>query len=331
MIKILVTGGAGFIGSHYVRFLLQMYPDVHVINVDALTYSGNLCNLSDIEGDSRHTFIKVNLANKREVEQLFKNDIHQIVHFAAESHVDRSIAGRDPFIQSNILGTYHLLEASLSKGIEKFVHISTDEVYGSIPVGMANESAILKPGNPYSASKASSDLLCLSYYNTYQLPITITRCTNNYGPNQHPEKLIPRSISLLRENTPILIYGNGSQERDWLHVSDHVRAVDEVRKRGVSGEVYNIGAEHPVSNLEVARLLIEMMGKPPNFIQHIQDRQGHDVRYSLDTSKIQEQLQWTAAIPFQEGLRETVKWYMENESWWLAIQQRMGHLNESLS
>lgn len=319
---VLVTGGAGFIGSHYVRFLLRNDPDVYVVNVDALTYSGNMYNLNDIKGNPRHTFIQADLASKIEVEKLFENEIHQIIHFAAESHVDRSIAGRDPFIQSNILGTYHLLEAILDKGIEKFVHISTDEVYGSIPVGMVSEAALLKPGNPYSASKASSDLLCLSYFNTYQLPITITRCTNNYGPNQYPEKLIPRSISLLRGNKPISIFGDGSQERDWLHVLDHVRAVDEVRKHGANGEVYNIGAEHPISNLKIAHLLIEMMGKSTNLIEHVQDRLGHDIRYSLDTAKIKDQLEWKPTISFRDGLKETVNWYMENDAWWLTVQAK---------
>lgn len=319
---ILVTGGAGFIGSHYIRYLLKTHPEIQVINADALTYSGNLYNLKDVENDSRYLFVHTDLAEKEQVEKLFQHPIVEIVHFAAESHVDRSIDGADPFIRSNIIGTYRLLEAAHKAGVEKFVHISTDEVYGSFPVGRADEQTMLVPGNPYSASKASSDLFCLSFHNTYGLPVIISRCTNNYGPNQYPEKFIPHLIQQLMADQPLPIYGDGKQERDWLHVFDHCRAVDLIRQHGRIGEVYHIGAEHTVSNLEVAQQILDYMGNSSSYIRHVPDRPGHDVRYSLDTTKIRTQLGWSPSISFTEGLKQTVEWYLHHSDWWKSVEQR---------
>ncbi|SEN42130.1 dTDP-glucose 4,6-dehydratase [Lihuaxuella thermophila] len=320
---ILVTGGAGFIGSHFIRYLLRTYQEIRVINADALTYSGNLFNLRDVEKDPRYEFLRVDLAVREQVEKVFAGHrIDQVVHFAAESHVDRSIEGAWPFIRSNIIGTHHLLEASMKKNVDRFVHVSTDEVYGSIPYGKADEQTLLAPGNPYSASKASSDLLCLAFHHTYGFPVVITRCTNNYGPNQYPEKLIPHLIRQAMKNQPLPIYGNGQQERDWIHVIDHCRAVDVVRLHGRAGEVYHIGAENPIPNLQVAKKILDLMGKPHSLIQHVADRLGHDIRYSLDSSKIRTELGWAPTISFDEGLEQTVQWYLTHAEWWASIEQR---------
>lgn len=316
MKRILVTGGSGFIGSHYIRYLLERHKDVQVINADALTYSANPYNLADVVGDDRYTFVRVDLSDPCGVEQLFRGGVDEVVHFAAESHVDRSIEGSEPFIRSNILGTYRLLEAVRQSGrVRRMVHISTDEVYGSVPEGRTPEGSPLAPGNPYSASKASSDLLCLSYRHTHGIPVIITRCTNNYGPHQHPEKLIPRLILRALDGKPLPLYGNGRQERDWLHVQDHCEAVDLVRLAGRPGEVYHIGAEHPVPNIRVAEHILDILGKPRSLIRHVEDRRGHDVRYSLDTAKIRGELNWRPRIPFGQGLKETVEWYRCNEGW----------------
>ncbi|MBD1371576.1 dTDP-glucose 4,6-dehydratase [Hazenella sp. IB182357] len=319
--SILVTGGAGFIGSHYIRYLLRQYPDIEIWNLDALTYSGNLYNLKDVEKDERYHFIHANLCKQEDVSALFEHQkIDEVVHFAAESHVDRSIYGATPFIETNIKGTFHLLEASLKADVQKFVHVSTDEVYGSFPVGMAVEDTLLAPKNPYSASKASSDLLCLSYQHTYGMPVVISRCTNNYGPNQYPEKLIPFSIKNLLCDKPIPIYGDGKQQRDWIHVYDHCRGLDLIRQGGREGEIYHIGAENTVTNFEIALKLLEIMDKPNTLIDHVQDRLGHDVRYALDTQKIRKELQFQPSISFAEGLKDTVYWYLEHEDWWDTVR-----------
>ncbi|SFS60770.1 dTDP-glucose 4,6-dehydratase [Marininema halotolerans] len=312
MRRVLVTGGAGFIGSHYVHHLLSSHSDIEVINADALTYSANLQSLADIELDPRYRFIQVDLANQQEVEELFANPIDEVVHFAAESHVDRSIQGAEAFIRSNILGTYRLLEAIRHAGnLQKMIHISTDEVYGSIMQGRTKEGEALAPGNPYSASKAGSDLLCLAYFNTYQTPVVLTRCTNNYGPWQHPEKFIPKSILHALENQPLPLYGTGTQERDWIHVTDHCMGVDRVREAGRVGEVYHIGAEQPVSNRWIAENILDQLGKPHSLIQHTKDRLGHDYRYSLQTTKMREELGWEPLISLEQGLKETVAWYRQ--------------------
>ncbi|SDX16820.1 dTDP-glucose 4,6-dehydratase [Marininema mesophilum] len=310
MHRVLVTGGAGFIGSHYVRHLLRTHTDIEVINADALTYSANLQSLADIEGESRYRFIKIDLANQADIDCLFSTPFDEVVHFAAESHVDRSIQGAEAFIRSNILGTYRLLEAIRHGGtVKKMVHISTDEVYGSIEKGRTPEGEPLAPGNPYSASKAGSDLLCLAYVNTYKLPIVLTRCTNNYGPWQHLEKFIPKAILHAVENRPLPLYGAGNQERDWIYVTDHCAAVDRVREAGRVGEVYHIGAENTASNRTIAEQILDLLQKPHSLIQQAKDRLGHDFRYSLNTTKIREELGWQPQVSLEKGLKETVKWY----------------------
>ncbi|MGA9173908.1 MAG: dTDP-glucose 4,6-dehydratase, partial [Thermoactinomyces sp.] len=293
-----------------------------VINADALTYSGNPFNVKEVENHPRYRFVRVDLTDRGQVRELFENKVDFIVHFAAESHVDHSIKGAEPFIRSNVLGTFHLLEEARLAGVQKFVQISTDEVYGAIPCGKTSEHAALAPANPYSASKASADLLCLSYFHTYHFPVVITRCTNNYGPNQYPEKLIPHLIYRLLRSEPLPLYGDGRQERDWLYVEDHCRAVELVRKYGKCGEVYHIGAEHTVPNLEVAKRLCELMGKSPSLIQFVEDRPGHDIRYSLDTTKIKLELNWEPSVSFNEGLEKTVHWYLTHPEWWESVEQR---------
>jgi dTDP-glucose 4,6-dehydratase len=319
---VLVTGGAGFIGSHFIRHLLRHYEDIRVINADKLTYCGNPWNLRDVEGDERYRFVRADLSDPRQVKELLVEPVHEVVHFAAETHVDRSIRGAEPFLRTNVLGTHALLEAARQADVKKFVHISTDEVYGSIPAGQADENAPLAPSNPYAASKAASDLLCLSYWRTHRFPVVITRCTNNYGPNQYPEKLIPHLIGRLMKEEPIPLYGDGMQKRDWIHVRDHCRAVDLVRIAGRVGEVYNIGTENTRTNLEVTYLLLRWMNKPDSLIRHVADRPGHDVRYSLDSGKIRRDLGWSPTVSFEEGLKETVEWYLKHADWWESVSMR---------
>ncbi|PTX50135.1 dTDP-glucose 4,6-dehydratase [Melghirimyces profundicolus] len=314
--RILVTGGCGFIGSHYVRYLLNHHPDIEVINADALKYSANPLNLVDMEEDPRYIFAQVDLADERQVRSLFRREIHEVVHFAAESHVDRSIRETRHFILSNIVATHHLLEeARQAKHLERMVHVSTDEVYGSVPQGRTREEAPLSPGNPYSATKAGSDLLCMAYHNTYGLNVTITRCTNNYGPNQHPEKMIPRFILNALQDRPLPVYGSGLQQRDWIHVEDHCAAVDRIRRQGKPGEVYHIGSEHTVPNMEIARMILSIMDKPESLLQRVSDRPGHDFRYSLSTEKIRSQLSWSPRIPLEKGLADTVAWFRKQTRW----------------
>ncbi|MFC4077970.1 dTDP-glucose 4,6-dehydratase [Salinithrix halophila] len=322
---ILVTGGAGFIGSHYIRYLLTHHRDIQVINADALRYSANLRNLDDVAGDSRYRFKQVDLSRQEEVERLFAHRINEVVHFAAESHVDRSIQGAEPFIQSNLIGTYRLLETiRQSSTVKRMIHISTDEVYGSICQGRTAEGASLKPGNPYSASKASSDLLCLAYANTYGLPVVITRCTNNYGPNQHPEKFIPKMIFHALRDRPLPLYGDGQQERDWLYVTDHCAAVDRVREHGRVGEVYHIGAEQTIPNREIAGRILDLLGKPTTLIQTAPDRPGHDFRYSLQTEKLRRELGWMPVVSLEQGLSKTIRWYQAQTDWQQGFGQPPG-------
>jgi dTDP-glucose 4,6-dehydratase len=320
--QLLVTGGAGFIGSHYVRHLLTSDPTVAVINLDALKYSGNLANLSDLADHPRYRFVEIDLADRPRLERFFQEEkIDQIVHFAAESHVDRSLQQADPFLQSNILGTYHLLEMMRRFPIQKMIQISTDEVYGTILQGRATEERNLAPSNPYAATKASADLLALSYIHTFGLPILITRCTNNYGPYQHPEKFIPCQIVRLLEGKPISIYGDGQQERDWIHVTDHCLGIERVRERGKIGHIYHIGAQHPITNMEIAQFLLQLLNFPSSFLQHCADRPGHDLRYSLDTRKISQELDWHPTISLEEGIEETVQWYRTNPEWLQTIKR----------
>lgn len=324
--NILVTGGAGFIGSNFIRHMLresdQGSTEVQIVNLDLLTYAGNLDNMKDVEDDPRYHFIQGDIGNLELVEYIIRTyRIEGIVHCAAETHVDRSIHSAEPFVKTNVGGTLVLLDAAKNGGVKKFVHISTDEVYGSLgPTGSFTEDSPLQPNSPYAASKAGSDLLVRSFHHTYGLSVNITRCSNNYGPYQFPEKLIPLMVTHAMQNIPLPIYGNGLQIRDWLHVDDHAEAIRLVLLHGVSGEIYNIGGRTERSNLEVVQTILTMLDKPNGMIRYVEDRLGHDRRYAIDPRKIERELGWKPKKSFEEGLRETVQWYAENTEWWHRIQ-----------
>lgn len=314
--KIMVTGGAGFIGSNFIHYLLKKYDDITVINYDNLTYAGNLDNLRDVENDSRYHFVKGDICNKNLVkETLKKYGIEEIVNFAAESHVDRSITGPEPFIKTDVFGTFTLLEASRNFDIKRYIQISTDEVYGSIAEGSFKEDDSLNPSSPYSASKAGADMLTIAYYKTYGLPVVITRSSNNYGPYQYPEKLIPVLIIRALHNKSLPIYGDGSNVRDWLYVEDNCRAIDLVRKKGKEGEIYNIATNEEKRNIDVAKLILKYLKKSEKLISFVKDRPGHDFRYSLKIDKIKA-LGWKPEFNFERGLKKTVEWYVNNKWWW---------------
>ncbi len=321
--KILVTGGAGFIASNYIRYLIGTYSDYEIINLDKLTYAGNLENLRDIESCDRYTFLKGDICDK---DLLANIEFDVIVHFAAESHVDRSIMDATPFLQTNIIGTYNLLEQVRQRDC-RFVHVSTDEVYGSIEDGLFNEKSPLLPANPYAASKASSDMLVSAYVETHKLKAMITRCSNNYGPFQFPEKLIPLFILNAVSKKSVPIYGDGMNVRDWIYVLDHNKAVDAVLHKGTPGEVYNIGSKNEMPNIELVKLLLrkvaEKLNQDPDeilgLISYVKDRKGHDRRYAIDPSKIESQLGWKPETDFEEGLSETIDWYLAHEDWWKRI------------
>jgi len=329
MKKILITGGAGFIGSHVVRLFVNKYPDVQIINLDALTYAGNLENLRDIEDAGNYTFIKGDITDQEFIDELFTaHDFSGVIHLAAESHVDRSIEDPLLFIRTNIIGTMNLLNACRNnwKTFEgkRFYHISTDEVYGSLgDEGLFTETTPYDPKSPYSASKASSDHLVRAYRNTYKLPVVISNCSNNYGPNQFPEKLIPLAINNLKTNKQIPVYGKGENIRDWLYVEDHADAIDRVYHQGMDGETYNIGGNNEWKNIDLIRLLCNIMdrkldrkpGTSEGLITFVKDRAGHDLRYAIDSSKISRELDWKPSLTFEEGLEKTVDWYLENNEW----------------
>lgn len=320
--KILITGGCGFIGSWLIRHLLATQPDVQVINLDLLTYAGNPENLKDVASDPRYQFVQGDICDATLVNRLMENaDI--CVNVAAQTHVDRSISGPGVFIETNVLGTQVLLETARNHAIRKFIQVSTDEVYGSIEgTARFTETSPLEPSSPYSSSKASADLIALSYWKTYGLPVCITRCTNNYGPNQYPEKLIPLFILNASEDKPVPVYGDGMNVRDWIHVKDHSAGVASVIWDGAPGEVYNIGSGNELNNLEITRLILKTLGKPESLIQYVKDRLGHDRRYALDCSKIERELGWKAEIPFTTGMTETVQWYLNNAKWVQGVRQR---------
>jgi dTDP-glucose 4,6-dehydratase len=318
--RLLVTGGAGFIGSNFVRYILQPHTDWQVTNLDKLTYAGNLENLSAVENQPGYHFIKGDIADRKLVNELLGNKFEIVVNFAAESHVDRSIMDASPFIETNIKGTQVLLEGSKQYGIKKFIQVSTDEVYGSIESGSFTEESPLSPRSPYSASKAAADLLCLAYYHTYGVPITITRSSNNFGPYQFPEKLIPLAITNVLEDKSIPIYGDGLNIRDWIYVEDHCRALESVILKGQPGQIYNIAANQEKTNLELIHSLLNVMGKPGELITFVKDRPGHDRRYALDISKITHKLGWSPSHAFEEALKHTVNWYMSHKPWWLQIK-----------
>ena len=320
MEKILVTGGAGFIGSNFVRYMLNKYNNYEIVNLDSLTYCGNLENLKEIEDNPNYTFIKGNITEKQLVYKIVHN-IDYIINFAAETHVDRSIEDPEIFIKSNILGTQILMDAAKRYDVKKYVQISTDEVYGSLgKTGYFSENTPLTPNSPYSASKAGADLMVRAYNKTFNLPVNITRCSNNYGPYQFPEKLIPLMISNALENKPLPIYGDGKNVRDWLHVYDHCSAIDLVLHNGKIGEVYNIGGNNEKTNIDIVKLILKELGKDESLINYVKDRPGHDRRYAIDSTKIQNELGWKPKYKFEDGLSETIIWYLDNRNWWERIK-----------
>jgi dTDP-glucose 4,6-dehydratase len=316
MLQVLVTGGCGFIGSNFVRYLLETDPEVSVVNYDCLTYAGNPASLADIAGNSRYRFVAGDITDRQAVRSVLGTGIRGVINFAAESHVDRSIHDAGPFVRTNVIGTQTLLDASREFGIARFVQISTDEVYGSLgPTGAFTEDSPLAPNSPYAASKAAADLLVRSYVHTYAMHAVITRCSNNYGPYQFPEKLIPLFITNLLRNESVPVYGDGLNIRDWIHVRDHCAAIYRVWKAGRAGEVYNIGGRCERTNLELTYALLEATGKPQSLIRYVKDRPGHDRRYAIDCEKIERELAWRPTIAFAEGLTETVRWYRDNAAW----------------
>jgi len=318
---ILVTGGAGFIGSNFVRYLLDRYPDIRVVNLDKLTYAGNLDNLADLGCDERHEFIRGDIRDKDLVAGIFSH-VQGVFHFAAETHVDRSILDAGEFVQTDVFGTFVLLEAlRRSPHVAFFVHVSTDEVYGSRDEGFFKETDALQPSSPYAASKAGADRLGYAYFVTYGAPVVIVRPSNNYGPYQYPEKFIPLFVTHALEDKPLPLYGKGTNVRDWLFVEDNCRAVDLVARRGAAGEAYNIGANDERRNIDVARRIVKRLGKSRELIQFVPDRLGHDRRYALDCRKLRT-LGWRPEVSFEDGLERTVTWYVDNEAWWRKIKER---------
>lgn len=322
MKTILVTGGAGFIGSCFIRHLLKKYSDYKVINLDALTYCGNLSNLDDVKNNPNYEFVHGNICDKNLVREIIKN-VDFVVNFAAESHVDNSIKNPEIFIQTNVQGTLNLLQACKEIGIEKYLQVSTDEVYGTLGKdGYFYETSPIQPNSPYSASKASADLMVRAYFETYKLPVLTTRCSNNYGPYQYPEKLIPFFISKLLKDEKVPVYGDGKNVRDWLYVYDHCEAIDTVLHKGKFGEVYNIGGHNEKTNLEITHLILKEMGKDETSIEYVEDRLGHDRRYAIANDKITSELGWKPSITFEEGIKLTINWYLDHQDWIKAIENK---------
>ncbi|MCX5865900.1 MAG: dTDP-glucose 4,6-dehydratase [Proteobacteria bacterium] len=322
--KILITGGAGFIGSNFIRFLVRERPVIGVVNLDKLTYAGNLENLEGLEelAGTNYRFVRGDIADPKIMEEIWTaNSIDTVINFAAESHVDRSIESAEDFIRTNVTGTLTLLETARKRGVKRFLQISTDEVYGSLgPTGKFVETTPLSPRSPYSASKAGADLLSLAFFETYKLPVLITRCSNNYGPYQFPEKLIPLMISNALEDKSLPVYGDGLQVRDWIHVEDHCRALLLVLEKGKPGEVYNVGGGNEWTNIEIVKLILETLGKPDSLIKHVADRPGHDRRYAIDFTRIERELGWRPRVNFAQGIKDTINWYVKNKSWWGRIK-----------
>lgn len=320
--KLLVTGGAGFIGSNFVHYILNKYNTYKIVNLDLLTYAGNLENLKDVEENENYTFIKGDINNRELVDFIIKiQNINYIVNFAAESHVDRSITDPDIFVKTNVLGTQTLLDVAKENKISKFVQVSTDEVYGSLgATGYFTEDTPLAPNSPYSASKTGGDLLVRAYYETYGMNVNITRCSNNYGPYQFPEKLIPLMVTNALEGKDLPIYGDGKNIRDWLHVSDHSSAIDLVIHQGNPGEVYNIGGHNERTNKEIVSLIVDRLGVSQDLVKYVEDRLGHDRRYAIDPAKIETELGWKPRYTFDTGIVETIDWYIQNKEWWNNIK-----------
>ena len=320
--NILVTGGAGFIGSNFIHYLLEKYPEVKITNLDALTYAGNLENLKSVENNPNYKFVHGDITDKKLVNDLMK-EVDLVVHFAAESHVDRSIEDSDIFVRTNINGTLNLLEAARDKGGVRFHHISTDEVFGSLALDEPafNEQSCYDPRSPYSASKASADHLVRAYYHTHNLPVTISNCSNNYGPYQFPEKLVPLFVTNLIDGKKVPVYGDGGAIRDWLYVKDHCIAIDKIIQKGKIGETYCVGGNAEKTNLEITKIILEEMGRGEEMIEYVKDRKGHDLRYAIDFSKIKNELGWEPSISFEEGIKETIQWYKDNEDWWRPLKK----------
>jgi dTDP-glucose 4,6-dehydratase len=321
MKNILVTGGAGFIGSNFINYILSLRKDFFIVNLDKLTYAGNLENLKNCESNKNYVFIRGDIVNAELVNYIFeKYEIKYVINFAAESHVDRSISGSEIFFRTNVIGTNVLLEASRRFKVERFLQISTDEVYGSLgPTGLFTENTPLSPNSPYSASKAAADMMVQAFHHTYELPTLITRCSNNYGPLQFPEKLIPLMIINTLQNKKLPVYGDGMNVRDWIYVIDHNKAVELVFEQGKPGEVYNIGASNEIPNLEIVKLILENLGKGESLIEFVKDRPGHDRRYAIDSSKIQNELGWKPDFNFDSAIKHTIDWYLKNKNWWNKI------------
>jgi dTDP-glucose 4,6-dehydratase len=322
MRTLLITGGAGFIGGNLVRYLRRERPDWTLINLDKLTYAGNLESLADLRSDPQHVFVRGDIANAELVEHLFlQHRVDAILNLAAESHVDRSILGPGIFVETNVSGTQNLLEVARQAGVRRFVQVSTDEVYGSLgPEGRFSETSPLQPSSPYSASKTAADLLALAYHHTYKLDVVVTRCSNNYGPYQFPEKLIPLMIANALEGKKLPVYGDGLQVRDWIHVEDHCAALVAALEKGRAGEVYNLGSDNEWPNLQIVKSILSLLNKPESLIEYVKDRPGHDRRYAIDARKARGELGWAPRVPFAEGLARTVQWYVANKPWWDRVR-----------
>lgn len=322
--KILVTGGAGFIGGNFVHYMVDKYPNYMIVNLDALTYAGNLETCQPVEGKSNYKFVKGDIADRKFIFDLFeKEKFDVVVNFAAESHVDRSVTDPEIFIKTNIMGTQVLMDASRAFGVERYHQVSTDEVYGDLPLDRPDlfftEETPLHTSSPYSASKASADLLVFAYHRTFGLPITISRCSNNYGPYHFPEKLIPLMISRALNDEQVPVYGNGENVRDWLHVYDHCAAIDLILHKGKVGEVYNVGGHNERTNLEVVKTVLKALNKPESLITYVKDRPGHDLRYAIDPQKLENELGWKPVYTFDTGIKQTIEWYLNNKQWWENI------------
>lgn len=321
--KLLITGGAGFIGGNFIRYYLEAHPDCQIINLDKLTYAGNPASLKDIESHPAYRFVQGDIGDAVLVNELIRDGIDIVVNFAAESHVDRSIDDAAVFLNTNIIGTYNLLECSRKAGVSLFLQVSTDEVYGSLgPTGFFTEQSQIEPNSPYAASKASSDLICRSLFETFGFPVIITRCCNNFGPYQFPEKLIPLFITNLMEDCPVPIYGDGLNVRDWIHVLDHCRAIDSILQKGKPGEVYNVGSRQEQTNIEITDIILRELGKPESYKKYVEDRLGHDRRYAIDPEKLEKALGWRPAFSFEQAVKDTVAWYRENGDWWKPLKHR---------
>jgi dTDP-glucose 4,6-dehydratase len=321
MMKVLVTGGAGFIGSNFVRYMVKKYPEYQIVNLDLLTYAGNLENLKEIENKPNYKFVKGDIADHEFINGFFAEEkFDYVINFAAESHVDRSITDPGIFVRTNVQGTQVLLDAAKNIGVKKYLQVSTDEVYGTLgETGYFTEETPLAPNSPYSASKAGADLLVRAYHETYGMPVNITRCSNNYGPFHFPEKLIPLMIINALHDKDLPVYGDGLNVRDWLYVEDHCEAIDTVLHKGVVGEVYNIGGNNEHTNIEIVKTILKHLGKPESLIKFVKDRPGHDRRYAIDATKIRTELGWEPKHTFETGIKETIDWYLENKDWWENI------------